>query len=137
MRRYIMLYTGFWSLIYSLPHELSHWAVARLGTDDAGIKVEVKASRCSAEWPPLENAWLRFFAFLAPTIFGSVLALVWLFSDTNVDGWRLIFAIGLAWYTVPSPGDVRGALGRQEVQQDNDTTQRQTDGSHSNRGEQQ
>jgi len=39
-------------------------------------------------------------------------------SGTSVDGWRLILLVGLAAYTVPSPADVRGACGRQAVQQE-------------------
>ena len=106
------------ALPFVVPHEATHWAVARLGTDDARMAVEVSGGRAAAAWPPLERRWLRVFAFLGPTMLGSVLALLWLVSDTSVDGWRLIFAVGLAAYTVPSPADVRGALGRQAVQQD-------------------
>ena len=106
------------ALPFVVPHELSHWAVARLGTDDAQLGVEVTGGRAVAVWPPLDSTLLRVFAFLAPTLFGSVLALVWLVSDTSVDGWRLLFAVGLAAYTVPAPADLRGALGRQEVQQE-------------------
>jgi hypothetical protein len=51
-------------------------------------------------------------------VFGSLLAGLWLVSGTPVDGWRLIFAVGLAAYTVPSPADVRGAVGKQAVQQE-------------------
>jgi hypothetical protein len=51
-------------------------------------------------------------------VFGSVLALVWLFSGAALDGWRLIMAVGLAIYSFPSAQDVRGALGRQTVQQE-------------------
>jgi hypothetical protein len=61
------------------------------------------------------------FAFLAPSVFGSVLALVWLLSGVTLEGWRLLFGVGLAIYTVPSPADIRGALGKQAVQQNNDT----------------
>ena len=136
----IGVFVGFWSLFYALPHEATHWAAARLGTDDARLVVEVPWSdrikvwpkrlreggtvvrishgRAAANWPPLESAALRAFAYLAPTIFGSLLAVVWLVSGTSVDGWRLILLVGLAAYTVPSPADVRGALGRQAVQQE-------------------
>lgn len=105
------------SLSFALPHEASHWAVARLGTDDARIAVEVTGGRAAAAWPPLESRVLRAFAFLAPTVFGSILIALWLLSPQGIDGWRLIVAIGLAGYTVPSPADIRGALGRQDVQQ--------------------
>ena len=106
------------ALPFVLPHELSHWAVARLGTDDAQLAVEVSGGRAAAGWPPLESRALRVFAFLAPTVFGSLLIAVWLLSAQGIEGWRLIFAIGLAGYTTPSPADLRGALGRQAVQQD-------------------
>mgnify|MGYP000128986158 CR=1 FL=1 len=105
------------SLSFALPHEATHYAVARLGTDDARIAVEVTGGRATTAWPPLESRVLRAFAFLAPTVFGSLLAALWLVSGTSVDGWRLIFAVGLAAYTVPSPADIQGALGRQAVQQ--------------------
>jgi hypothetical protein len=105
------------SLSFTLPHEATHWAVARCVTDDAQMAVEVTGGRAAAAWPPLESRALRAFAFLAPTVFGSLLAALWLVSGTSLDGWRLIFAVGLAAYTVPSPADVRGALGRQDVQQ--------------------
>jgi len=112
---------GVLSLPPTLAHELTHWLVARLGTRDAEIAVELAGGRAIAAWPPLESRALRVFAFLGPTVFGSVLALVWLFSGISVDGWRLIFAVGLAIYTVPSAHDVRGALGRQAVQQEADS----------------
>ena len=102
----------------TLAHEATHYAVARLGTDDAQMAVEVTGGRALAAWPPLDSRALRVFAFLAPTVFGSILALLWLVSGTSVDGWRLIFAVGLAIYTVPSGADVRGALGRQASQRE-------------------
>src|SRR6056297_17612 len=106
------------SLPPTLAHELTHWAVARLGTDDAQFAVEVSGGRALAAWPPLDSRALRVFAFLGPTVFGSVLAAVWLVSGVDLSGWRLLFAVGLAIYTVPSPADVRGALGMQAVQQE-------------------
>jgi len=106
------------SLAFAVPHEATHYAVARLGTDDARIRVEVTGSGAAAVWPPLESRALRAFAFLAPTVFGSILIGLWLLSDQGIDGWRLIFAIGLAGYTTPSVADVRGALGRQQAQQE-------------------
>ena len=61
------------------------------------------------------------FAFLAPTVFGALLTALWLAAGVTVDGWRLIMALGLAIYTVPSGADIEGALGRQTPQQtDND-----------------
>jgi hypothetical protein len=105
------------ALPFVLPHEATHWVVARLGTDDAQIAVEVSGGRAAAGWPPLDSRALRAFAFLAPTVFGSVLLALWLASGQGIDGWRLIMALGLAGYTIPSPADVRGALGLQDVQQ--------------------
>jgi len=109
---------GVLSLPPTLAHEATHFAVARCGTDDAQMAVEVTGGRALAVWPPLQSRVLRVFAFLAPTVFGSVLALWWLLDGVQLDGWRLLFAIGLAIYTVPSRADVRGALGRQESQQE-------------------
>ena len=109
------------SLPVALAHESTHWAVARLGTDDAQMAVEVSGGRALAAWPPLQSRLLRVFAFLAPSVFGSVLALVWLLSGVTLDGWRLLFGVGLAIYTVPSPADIRGALGMQTVQQEDDS----------------
>jgi len=108
---------GLVSLPPTLAHEATHYAVARLGTDDAQIAVEVTGGRALAAWPPLESRALRAFAFLSPTVLGSVLALLWLYSGASLDGWRLVMAVGLAMYTAPSPADVRGALGLQDVQQ--------------------
>jgi hypothetical protein len=105
------------SLPPTLAHEATHWAVARLGTDDAQIAVEVTGGRALAAWPPLESRTLRVFAFLGPTLLGLVLAALWVGRGVSLDGWRLLAAIGLAIYTVPSLDDVRGALGRQDAQQ--------------------
>jgi hypothetical protein len=85
------------------------------------MAVEVSGGRALAAWPPLQSRLLRVFAFLAPTVFGSILAVLWLWRGVDLTGWRLLFAVGLAIYTVPSPADVRGALGKQAVQQNNDT----------------
>jgi len=106
------------SLPPTLAHEATHYGVARLGTDDAQLAVEVSGARAAAAWPPLESRALRAFAFLSPTVFGTVLTLLWLSSGTSVDGWRLIFAVGLAIYTVPSMSDIRGACGVQDVQRE-------------------
>jgi hypothetical protein len=59
------------------------------------------------------------FAFLAPTVFGSVLAALWLATGVNLRGWELLFGAGLAVYTAPSTSDIRGAFGQQAVQQKN------------------
>jgi hypothetical protein len=107
------------SLPPTLAHEATHYAVASLETDDAQMAVEVSGGRALAAWPPLQSRVLRVFAFLAPTVFGSLLATLWLVTGVEVSGWRLLFAVGLAIYTVPSPADVRGALGVQDVQQEN------------------
>jgi hypothetical protein len=108
------------SLPPTLAHEATHWAVARCGTDDAAMAVEVRGGRAVTAWPPLESTALRVFAFLAPTVFGSVLAAVWLVSGFEPTPWRVLFAVGLAIYTVPSPADIRGACGLQEPQQETD-----------------
>jgi len=91
--------------------------VARTVTDDAQIAVEVTGGRAVAAWSPIDNAVIRFFAFLGPTVFGSLLAAVWLLSGVTLDGWRLLLAIGLVIYTMPSAADVQGAFGQQEAQQ--------------------
>ena len=109
------------SLPPTLAHEATHYALARLGTDDAQFAVEVTGGRALAAWPPLDSAALRFVAFLGPTLFGSLLAVVWLLSGVTLDGWRLLVAIGLAMYTIPSVADVQGALGRQAVQTENNS----------------
>jgi len=108
------------SLPVAVAHEASHWAVARLGTDDAAMAVEVRGGRAVTAWPPLESRVLRVFAFLAPTVFGSVLAAVWLLTGFEPTPWRVLFAVGLAIYTIPSPADIRGACGLQELQQETD-----------------
>jgi len=115
---YLAAAAGVLSLPPTAAHEATHYAVASLGTDDAQFAVEVTGGRAVAVWPPLESRALRVLAFLGPTLFGTILAAVWLASGVSVDGWRLLVAIGLAMYAVPSPADVRGALGRQAVQQD-------------------
>jgi hypothetical protein len=109
---------GVLSLPPTLAHEATHWAVARSVTDDAQLAVEVTGGRAVAGWPPISNPIVRFLAFLGPTVFGSILTAIWLASGIDVDGWRLLLAVGLAVYTVPSPEDVRGALGRQDAQQE-------------------
>ena len=101
----------------TLAHELTHWAVARTQTDDAQVAVEVFGGRAIATWPPIENPFVRAFAFLSPTVFGLMLTTLWLTTDTTLSGWRLILAAGLVIYTMPSRADIAGAFGRQEVQQ--------------------
>ncbi len=97
------------SLSFTLPHELTHYAVARLGTDDAQIRVEVGESfGASTRWPTLDSQVLEALAMIAPTILGSLLIGLWIWIGAPIDGWRLIMAIGLAGYTIPSPADIRG-----------------------------
>ena len=107
---------GVLSLPPTLAHEATHWLVARTQTDDAALAVEVTGGRAVAVWPPLESPLIRFLAFLGPTVFGSVLIGLWAASGIDIDGWRLILAVGLAIYTTPSGADVRGAFGIQEAQ---------------------
>ena len=111
-------FAGVLSLPPTLAHEATHWAVARTQTDDAALAVEVTGGRALAAWPPIDNPVVRFLAFLGPTVFGLVLAALWLAHGVDIDGWRLILAVGLAIYTTPSRADVRGALGRQAAQQE-------------------
>ena len=101
----------------TFAHELTHLAAARLATDDAQIAAEVTGGRALAVWSPIDSTPLRVFAFLAPTVFGVLLAALWVAAGVSLDGWRLIAAIGLAIYAVPSPADIRGAAGLQQTQQ--------------------
>lgn len=111
---------GILSLPPTLAHELTHWAVARCGTDDAALAVEVAGGRAVAAWPPLDSALLRALAFLAPTLVGVMLAAVWVAAGVELSGWRTLLALGLLIYSAPSPADLRGAVGRQAVQQTDD-----------------
>ena len=98
----------------TLAHEATHYAAARVaGTDDATIAVEVTGAGAVAAWRPIDSRPLEVFAFLAPTVFGSVLAALWLATGVDLRGWELLFGAGLAVYTAPSASDIRGALGRQ------------------------
>src|SRR6056297_4234898 len=93
----------------TLAHELTHYGAARLaGTDDAQIAVEVTGAGAVAAWRPIDSRPLRAFAFLAPTVFGVLLTATWIAAGVTVDGWRLIMALGLAIYTVPSGADIEG-----------------------------
>jgi len=110
-------------LLVAIPHELTHWAVARAGTDDAEIAVEVLGGRAVTGWTPLANPVHQAFAAVAPTLCGSMLALLWLVFDVPVDGWRLMLLIGLAGYTIPSPGDLRAVTDRPgDFDHDHETT---------------
>lgn len=118
MQRFAQL-AGLVTFIPALCHELTHWGVARTQTDDAAFAVEVYGCRAEASWPPLDSRLVRATAFLAPTVLGTMLAVAWLISGAPIGGWRLILLAALAVYTMPSPRDVRGALGLQPAQQEN------------------
>jgi len=112
----------------TLAHEATHYAAARVaGTDDATIAVEVTGAGAVAAWRPIDSRPLEVFAFLAPTVFGSVLAALWLATGVELRGWELLFGAGLAVYTAPSASDIRGALGRQETTTEQCQTNHQTD----------
>jgi len=112
----------------TLAHEATHYAAARVaGTDDATIAVEVTGAGAVAAWRPIDSRPLEMFAFLAPTVFGSVLAALWLATGVDLRGWELLFGAGLAVYTAPSAADIRGALGRQEITTEQCQTNHQTD----------
>jgi hypothetical protein len=103
----------------ALAHEASHYAVAQARADEAAFEVEVFGGRAATAWTPLESRLWRAFAFLAPTVFGTLLGLLWLVSGVSLDGWRLVMFVGLALYTLPSPADVRGAAGLQRRDSNN------------------
>jgi len=120
MKRLTQL-AGVCSLPPTIAHEATHWAIARCGTPDAEIAVEVTGGRALAAWPPLNS---HTSASTVPKTVGPRKAntrSARLSSGVSVDGWRLIMAVGLAIYTVPSAQDVRGALGRQQAQQEADS----------------
>jgi hypothetical protein len=98
------------SLLFAIPHEASHYLVARSQTSAAGFRVDLTDTDAYAVWEPLESRFWTAFAYLAPTVFGTVLAGLWAYRGVSLDGWRLVLAVGLALYTIPSPGDLRGAL---------------------------
>jgi hypothetical protein len=136
------------SLPVGVLHELTHFAAAHAMTRQAGVAVEIYGGfgvlydRTPATgedetedetegdgsdsiggvaiWPPIDSAPLRAFAHLSPTVFGAVLMGLWAWNGLSLDGWRLIMAVGLALYTIPSPADIRGALGIQDAQQETD-----------------
>ena len=123
--------TALLSLPFALLHEFSHFAVAHAVTREAKFAVSIFETGAAtdengneiggvAAWPPIDSRPLRVFAHLSPTVFGTILMGLWGWSGTPIDGWRFILAVGLFWYTVPSPGDVRGAFGIQEAQQEVD-----------------
>jgi len=115
MLRHMATYIGVCSWLYAIPHELTHYLVARLATNKAHFKVEVACDTAFANWQKIESPAMRFLANLSPTVFGVVLMGLWGYSGVEVSGWRLFFAVGLALYTIPSPSDVRRALGQQDV----------------------
>jgi len=102
----------------TVAHELTHFAVARVRTTEAAIEVGLFDGRAVAVWEPLDSRLWRALAFLGPTLFGCLLGLIWLVSGVSVEGWRLIVAIGLGLYTMPSAADVRGACGYQLKEMD-------------------
>jgi hypothetical protein len=102
----------------TVAHELTHFAVARVRTTEAAIEVAVFDGRAVAVWTPLDSRVWRALAFLGPTLFGCLLGLIWLVSGVSMEGWRLIAAIGLGLYTMPSGADVRGACGLQLEEDD-------------------
>jgi hypothetical protein len=106
------------SLPPTLAHEATHYLAARAaGTDDAQIAVEVLGGRAVTAWEPIEHPLARAFAMLAPTVFGVILASIWVISGAELSGWRYLAALGLLIYSMPSETDIRGALGRQAVQE--------------------
>ena len=69
----------------TLAHEATHYFAARVaGTDDATIAVEVTGAGAVAAWRPIDSRPLEVFAFLAPTVFGSVLAALWLATGVEL-----------------------------------------------------
>ena len=102
----------------TVAHELTHFAVARVRTTEAAIEVRMFDGRAVAVWEPLESRLWRGLAFLGPTLFGCLLGLIWLVSGVSMEGWRLIVAIGLGLYMMPSAADVRGACGYQHEETD-------------------
>lgn len=105
------------SLLFAIPHEASHYIVARTQTSAAGFRVELADTEAYAVWEPLESRFWTAFAHLAPTVFGAVLAGLWAYRGVSLDGWRLFLAVGLALFTIPSPADLRGAM-QQDQHQD-------------------
>ena len=129
LRRRFDMATALLSLPFSLLHELTHFAVAHAYTGEAKFAVAIFETGAAtddegndvggvAAWPPINSRPIRVFAHLSPTVFGAILMGLWGWSGVSIDGWRLVFAVGLFWYTIPSPGDIRGALGRQAVQRE-------------------
>lgn len=105
------------SLVPTLAHELTHYIFASLGSEEVHLDVEL----CDPEsqvcvWRPIESRSLRAFAFLAPTICGSVVLGLWIAVGDSVEGFDLLGIVALGVYTVPSAADIRGAFGKQESQ---------------------
>lgn len=106
------LLVGLCSLPFALPHEATHYALARLGTRDVTMSLRASPGRMVTSWPPLDSQVLRFVASLGPTIVGSVLLAAWAMSGVPATGWRLLGAVLIAMYAIPSPSDIRGAIPR-------------------------
>jgi len=113
---------GVLSLPPTLAHEATHWAVARHVTDDAKLAVEVTGGRAVASWSPIANPLWRACAYLAPTLVGGVLLGLWIASGVSVEGlWeipRITTEAFVAVIAMPSGDDLRGAFGKQAVQQE-------------------
>ena len=101
---------GLLTFLPALAHELTHYALASLGTDDAEIRFEIAGSYAVTSWPPLDSSALRFVASLGPTLIGSLVAVAWLASGLSLGKWDLLAVVGLVVYTLPSPSDIVGAV---------------------------
>lgn len=109
---------AFLSFVPTLAHELTHYLVARLGSDKVAFRVDLDSQVC--QWSPIESRTLRALAFLAPTIAGSVVLGLWIAVGDPVEGFELLGVVALGVYTVPSTSDIKGALGRQAAQENKD-----------------
>jgi len=113
---------GVLSLVGTVAHEGTHYAAARAVTDDAKWSVEVTGARAKAGWPPMESRLLRVVTNLAPTLLGVLLLGVWIYIDPQLSGLLLIpktiVELSIGIIAMPSVEDVKGALGRQDAQQE-------------------
>jgi len=119
---------GVFSLPYALPHELTHLLAGYLATGHAEFDLYIFDTELKSDengfllsrggevrFPPVESRPLRVFAHLSPTAFGLLLMGLWGYSGISIDGWRMVLAVGLFFYTVPGYDDITGALGIQEA----------------------
>jgi hypothetical protein len=111
---------AFLSFVPTLAHELTHYLVARLGSDKVAFRVDLDSQVQVCKWSPIESRTLRALAFLAPTIAGSVVLGLWIAVGDPVEGFELLGVVALGVYTVPSTSDIKGALGRQAAQANKD-----------------